>query len=408
MLNQSCTCLLFLVAAMTAVAAAEENPATVKAGSDGFSLGSADGLYQLRFSGLLHVDGRYFADDSAPGEDSEFVLRRARLTFDGKFGKGVGFRLRPEAANGVTQLIDAYVDAKLGDSVTLRAGKFKPPIGLERLQSANELRFIERSFVTELVPSRDVGIQLSGALAGATWDLGIFNGVSDGRTGDVGEDGNQELAARLFAEPIKRSDSSRTSLGLGIGASYGNREGTATAPLFAGYRSPGQNTVFNYRGGADATFADGERWRLSPQAYWYTGPFGVLGECVRNSQNVSRTTADRTAVLEHDAWQITGEWNVTGEDTAYRGTPPAGTVQLVARVQGLDIDDAAFDAGAASFADPTAAIRSARTAGLGVNWFPLSGIKTSLVYELTRFDGGSPDGDRSDEQLVLMRVQLAY
>lgn len=408
MLTRFCTYLLFLVAATTAVAAMDENSAQLKAGSDGFSIGSADGQYQLRLSGLLHVDGRYFADDSAPGEDSEFVLRRARITFDGKFGKGVGFRLRPEAANGVTQLIDAYADTKLGDSLTLRAGKFKPPIGLERLQSANDLRFIERSFVTELVPSRDVGIQLSGVLKSATWDVGLFNGVSDGRTGDVGEDGNQELAARVFAEPIKRSDASRTTLGLGVGASYGNREGSPTAPLFAGYRSPGQNTVFNYRGGADATFADGERWRLSPQAYWYTGPFGVVGEWVRNSQSVSRAVADRTAVLEHDAWQVTGEWNVTGEDTAPRGTPPAGTLQLVARLQGLDIDEAAFDAGAASFADPTAAIREARTAGLGVNWFPLPGIKTSLVYELTRFDGGAPDGDRSDEQLVLMRVQLAY
>jgi phosphate-selective porin OprO/OprP len=408
MLNQFCACLLLLVAAVTAVAATEDNPATIKAGSDGFSLSSADDQYQLQIRGLLHVDGRYFVADSAPGEDSGFVLRRARLSFDGKFGKGIGFRLRPEASNGVTQLIDAYVDATLGDSVTLRAGKFKPPVGLERLQSANDLRFIERSFVTELVPSRDVGVQISGSVIGAAWDLGIFNGVLDGRTGDIGEDGNQELAARLFAEPFKRSEFSRTTLGLGIGASYGNRDGTSTSPLLSGYRSPGQNTIFSYRGGADATFADGERWRISPQAYWYHGPFGILGEWVCSTHNVSRAIAGRTAELDQDAWQITGEWNITGDDTNYRGAPPAGTIQLVARVQGLDIDDAAFDAGADSFADPAAAIRHARTAGLGLNWFPLSGIKTSLVYELTRFDGGSPDGDRSDEQLVLMRVQLAY
>ena len=38
------------------------------------------------------------------------------------------------------------------------AGKFKVPVGLERLQSANDIRFVERAFPTSLLPNRDLGV----------------------------------------------------------------------------------------------------------------------------------------------------------------------------------------------------------------------------------------------------------
>ena len=385
-----------------------ENAAVAASGTSGFSLQSGDGQYQLQIRGLLHVDGRYFPGDGAPEADNEFLLRRARWSVDGKFGKRIAVLLRPESSNGVTQVIDAYIDAKIRDNVSLRAGKFKPPVGLERLQAATDLRMIERSLVTELVPTRDIGLQLSGTASRISWAVGIFNGVADGRSGDLGDDGKLEVAARLFAEPFVRRNSGDSVFGFGVGASTGSRAGSPSTPLFSSYRSAGQNAIFFYRGGTDATFADGERWRISPQAYWYRGPFGVLGEWARVGHAVRRALVDRSDDLVHDAWQISGEWNITGEHTGYRGAPAPGTIQLVARIECLTIDDSAFAAGADSFADPAAAVSEARSMGLGINWFVWPGLKTSLVYRHTDFTGGALAGNRPDEQLVSARMQFAF
>ena len=388
--------------------ATAEDDGTAGAGPQGFALSSADEKWELRLRGLLHLDGRAFADDSAPDDDNEWLLRRLRPTLEGSFGERIEFRLMPDFGGGDAQIVDAWVATRLDGGIILRAGKFKPPVGLERLQSASSLRMVERSIVTELVPNRDIGVQLSGGGERLNWAAGIFNGVDDGRSGDQDDDGNQEVAVRLFGEPFKSADS---VLGLGVGASYGRTDGNVVAPLLAGYRSPGQNTVFLYRIGTDGTFADGQRRRVSPQFYWYRGPLGLMGEWVRVSQDVRRTGAgfDRTETLDHEAWQITGEWFLTGEKAGFRDPlAAAGAVQLVARLSRLTIDDDAFTGGDTSFANPAIAASAADTWAVGVNWFPIEGLKSSLVYQQTSFDGGGGTGDRPDEKGFFVRLQHGF
>ena len=400
---------VLLATSIPANPAIAADPGRVDADSSGFSLSSADEAWELRLRGLLHVDGRYFADDSAPDNDNEWLLRRVRLQLEGNFGERIQFRLMPDFGGGDEQIVDAYVDARLGGGFTLRAGKYKPPVGLERLQSATSLRMVERSIVSELLPNRDIGVQLSGGER-LSWAVGIFNGVDDGRSGDQDDDGNQEVAVRLFAEPLKSDDS---VFGIGIGATFGSSEGNALVPLLNTYRSPGQNAIFLYRVGLDGTFADGERVRLAPQFYWYNGPLGLLGEWARVSHDVRRVGADfdRSETLVHEAWQLTAEWFLTGDQAGYRDPrSAAGAVQLVARVSQLTIDDAAFAGGASSFANPTLAASSADTWGVGVNWYPIDGLKGSLIYQQTSFEGGGAltGGDRRDEKALFVRLQHGF
>lgn len=395
----------FVVLLSAATGTGFADSGVVKADAKGFAFASADGNFSLQVRGLLQVDARLFTGDDIAGEDDEFLIRRARLSFDGRFGERLAFRLRPEASSGVTTWIDAYVDWSVNDNLVLRAGKFKPPVGLERLQSASDLRLVERSFVTELVPSRDVGLELSGTRSALAWQVGIFNGVNDGRTADINDDGKFELAARVFFEPIKATNDSDTTLGFGVSGTAGERLGSLGVPLLSGIRTPAQETAFRYRGGADGTFADGNRYRVSPQAYWQTGPFGVLAEYGWMNHEVRR--ADRLGEVDHEAWQLTAEWNLNGAQTAFRGAPTPGTWQLVAQVQGLAIDDAAFDGSDASFANAAEAVSDAFSAGLGLNWFVMPGLKVSFVYRQTAFDGGAATGDRPDERVILTRVQFS-
>jgi phosphate-selective porin OprO/OprP len=387
------------------------------AGPGGFSLQSADGAWRLRLRGLVQTDGRVFADDSAPNEDSEWLLRRVRPTLEGSFGERVAFRLMPDFGGGRTEVPDAWIDVTLKDGLVLRAGKFKPPVGLERLRSANHLQLIERSIVTELVPRRDIGVQLSGGSGRLDWAAGFFNGVIDGGSGDEDPDGKQDLAVRVFSHPFAEAEGRPVLAGLGVGvsASFGSTDGVAgSQPLLPGYRSPGQNVVFGYRAGVDGTLADGERLRVSPQFYWYRGPVGLMGEWARVSQDVRRSSAtfDRTATLDHEAWQLTANWFMTGEMAGYRDPNAAGAIELVARMSELKVDPNSFLDGAASFADPAVAVRRARTLALGVNWYPASGLKASLAYQQTDFHGGAGSGtalgDRPDEKVLLTRLQLYF
>ena len=400
---------------LLAAAGSAQNAETPKvdAASGGFALRSGDGLWTLRLRALLQVDGRAFDSDSAERGDNEWLLRRVRPTFEGTFGERVAFRLMPDFGSGRTEVPDAWVDVELADGgPVLRAGKFKPPVGLERLRAANHLQLIERSVVTELVPRRDIGVQLSGGDNRLSWAAGLFNGVIDGASADEDPDGKQDFAARIFSHPFARESAPGPLAGLGIGiaATHGSTDGTTTNPLLPGYRSPGQKVVFSYRNGVQGTVAAGERTRVAPQVYWYRGSFGLMGEAIRVSQDVRRAGAgfDRSAILDHEAWQLTGNWFITGETAGYRDPNAVGAIELVARLSDLSVDPDSFSGGDASFADPKTAVRRADTRAVGVNWYPHTAIKASLSYQHTSFTGGAAVGDRADERVLLARLQLYF
>src|SRR5690606_10458897 len=116
-------------------------------------------------------------------------------------------------------LQDAYVNARFWPEFQIQAGKFKEPVSLERLQSGANLLFIERSYPSQIAPNRDVGVQLHGELLGGSlnYQVGVFNGVADGGSGDVDTaDDDKDIAARIFAHPFKNTDIEALQ-GLGIG-----------------------------------------------------------------------------------------------------------------------------------------------------------------------------------------------
>ncbi len=400
-------------------AAAEKakTSSTVTSGKDGFSIKSADGAYVLKLRGYAQFDGRFYqADDQRPATDT-FILRRVRPMFEGTVFKIFDFRIMPDFGQGSTVLFDAYIEGRFSPAFRVRAGKFKPPVGLERLQSATDTLFIERAFPTALVPNRDLGIQLSGDLAGGgvTWAAGYFNGVPDGANLDVDAEDRKDAAARVFFTPFAKGTGPLKNLGFGVAASQGQQKGTLTSPGLAAYRTPGQQTFFSYRTDGTTTgtvIAAGDRRRFSPQAYLYTGPFGLLAEYVTSSQEVRR--GDAVADLENKAWQVAGSWVIAGGEPSFRAVAPKqpfdpaahtwGAFELVARVSRLEVDDDAFPL----FANPASAASSAESRGLGINWYLNRSLRVALNYEVTEFEGGAASGDREDEKVLLSRFQISF
>ena len=133
----------------------------------GFSIQSADGQNQLKLRGVMHVDGRFFDErrPEGPAPDT-WQATRVRPIVEGTVGGIYDFRFTPDFGQGKTIIQDAYVTARFLPQFQVTAGKFKAPVGLERLQSANDIRFVARAFPTSIAPNRDIGLQVGGNLLG--------------------------------------------------------------------------------------------------------------------------------------------------------------------------------------------------------------------------------------------------
>jgi phosphate-selective porin OprO/OprP len=419
--------------AATAAAAAAPR---ITVNASRFQIGSTDNSNFIRFRGTLHADYRGFGGDSVPETADTFLLRRVRPTFEGTFGNIYDFRFTPDFGGGRSIVVDAYVAARFNPAAVVTVGKFKPPVGLERLQSGADIRFIERGLPTNLVPNRDIGAQLSGDIAGGafSYQVGYFNGVTDGQSSDnlpspdVESDTGGDYAARVFFQPfINSSNFNLRGLGFGLGSTWQDLPGSSASTYLSSYRSAGQQNVFAYRANTatgttpnNATFANGQRLRLAPQFYYYRGSFGVLGEYTQVEQDVSRNVGGttRSDTLTNSAWQTQFSWFVTGEEESFRGFTPGstwqpgksgtGAIELVARYQELDVDDDAFTGGANSFANPATAITRETSYGVGLNWYPWNTVKLSINYDLTSFEGGAATGDRDDEQAIFSRFAINY
>lgn len=415
-----------------AEAAAGERNATprVTLGAGGFSVASPDTNFVFRLRGYVQTDVRAYPTDPVdPAVTDTFLVRRARPIFEGTTFGRLDYRVMLDFASQSSLstannalLQDAYANARLLPELQVQAGKFKEPVGLERLQSGANLLFIERGYPTQLLPNRDVGVQVHGDLAGGAlrYETGLFNGVADGGSGDFDPaDPDKDVAARLFAQPFRHAtDSPLAGLGFGIAGTYGEQSGALRS-----FSSSGLQRFFSYRTSSSSTapnvLADGVHGRLSPQLTYYRGPFGLLAEYAWSSQEVWQAGGGAGAGsrerLDHTGWQVAVSWFLTGEDNAFKTVSPRrpvnfrgggwGAFEVAARVSQLDVDDAAFPV----FADPARSASGALSAGLGLNWHLNRNLKLSANYEHTIFDAaqGNPY-DAHPENVVLVRAQFSF
>ena len=401
-----------------AAAKAKDSP-VVTAGKDGFSLSAPDKSFQLKLGGYIQADGRFFLDDSQKKETDQLLIRRARLIVDAKFYNDFSLRLQPDFGGSSPTLQDAYLDYAPLPEFGLRAGKFKTPVGLEFLQNDSQLFFAERGLPSQLVPNRDIGFEALGSIASGTvtYAVGIFNGVPDASNGDGDNTDDKDIAGRVFLHPFRIADiDALKNFGIGIAGSIGSQTGTAASPNLPSFKTAGQNTFFSYKNSTNANgiaYADGDRTRFTPQAYYYVGPFGILGEYVSSAQEVNNGKA--RAKLANTGYDVQAGLVLTGEDVSFNDVVPLqnfdpanghwGALELVARYSDLKIDGTAFS----NFADPSKSASEAKEISAGLNWYLNKNVKVLLDYGVTTFTGGAAKStDRPDEKLALARFQYAF
>lgn len=430
-----------------AEAARKETGSTAQGNREGFFLKSNDGDFQIKWRGYVHADARYFADDPDNRWGNSFLVRRVRPILEATAWKFYGVRILTDFANSAVSLLDAHVDVSFIPEAKLRIGKFKAPIGLERLQSATDLYLIENSFTTALVPNRDIGAQIHGDL----WDeslgyaLGIFNGAPDGGNRESDSTDHKDVTGRIFVHPFKKGGWDwLQNLGIGLAGSFGTLKGDSSSSNLAAVRSPAQLPIFSFLTLATASaavpatgvtparpavsrdqgtvHAFGNHVRLNPHAYWYSGSFGLIGEYVSSSHEVRKGRAGEVTELTQQAWQVTGSYYLTGEQPGFRAPRPRhplapqgstgsgiqglGALELVARVSRYQADGSAFP----TFANPRVSASEAISYGGGLNWHLSRAVKWAGNYEYTEFKDGAAatvnGGDRLPEHVLFTRLQF--
>jgi phosphate-selective porin OprO/OprP len=400
----------------------------VKVSDEGFSLSSQNHDYNLGLGGIIQGDGRFFTSGADKDVGSTFFLNRVRPILTGSLGKYYNFNITPDFGQGKVTLQDAYINMTYWDYASLRAGKFKAPLDLERLQSDRDLEFSERSEIQNLVPNRDTGFTLHGRLLDGRvfYDAALMNGVPNNTasdTNDLDNNDGKDFVGRIFATPFELSENRwLKGLGFGFAGSYGDERGNTTST----YKTYGMSTWFTYNKGVTAS---GLRARIEPQLYYYWRSFGLLAEYAQDEhslnrfitvgQNPNKRLINRTDTFTDTGYVVQGSYILTGEDANYGWVKPYhqfdprngfwGAWEVAARVSNVAAQSRQFQLG---FANPSVSAEEATEWSVGVNWYLTPNVKWQFDYANTFFNGGAgttaAPKDRPNESVFESQLQISF
>lgn len=175
---------------------------------NGFFIGSTDGNYLLKISGMLQVRFVYNHQNESPTDNDQygFEIRRAKVDLQGHvFDPSWQYQVEFSAAsNGgdFTLGENGWIQKTLGD-VKLRFGQFKPLFSREENVSSRRLLAVERSLVnSEFTVGTAQGLQAlyqqdKWRVAGS-----VIDGANTGNTSWSAEDSEYAFTGRLEFLPM--------------------------------------------------------------------------------------------------------------------------------------------------------------------------------------------------------------
>ena len=345
---------------------------------------ASSGDVALTIGGYVQVDGRLVSGPASRQPDG-LLLRRARLVFDAALRHGWHLRLQPDFGQGRVLVQDAYVGWARG-AATVRAGRFRPAFGTERMQSSSTLLFPERSIVNSLMPSRSFGAQLLFQRAGWRFGLGGFRTPIGSDAPAVDTDGDVNAVAGSGYDVLIRATHSRTWSGRYIDAQFavlaGSERGTMDAPALARVLSVAQQPILAFRNdGSDSgtVIAAGARQRVSAGVQ-FGGRRAVVGvEGALFRQRVERAGVAVMPVLGAATVRLARTWN--GDRSQVHDViprTPRGAMDLGLRAGLVQV----WGSGVAT-SITRASATFAQTAGLAVSWVPTPLTRLTVAYDIT-------------------------
>lgn len=350
------------------------------------SAGSA-AAFDVKPEARLHLDYAHHNADAKPLDDG-WAVRRATVGLKGKFNADWSFEAAYELSDdGHLRPRDGkFKDVTLSyegwNAVSITAGQFKVPFGLEELTSSNDISFIERALPVDAFGlSRRLGMGLDHQRANYTASAMVFGSVIEG------DERGRGAAVRLTAAPVH---SAQSVVHLGIAAV--TEKPDSKVDFDASPESRVADTDLVNTGG----ISDVSRiHRIGLEGAWRNGPFSLQSEWMR--AQVRRNAGHANANL--DGWYVAGSWVLTGESRPYKkgrfkGIEPAraaGAWELSARYSRIDLDDGQVRGG-----------RQHNTS-VGLNYYLGKNLRVMLNYIQAH---SQRRGINDDPRILLLRMQL--
>lgn len=308
-------------------AEAKKKTAVTAKYKDGIVFESGDGDFSATLNGRVHADYRYFGNESSNPTLTEsvtnsiantnnvpdtFELRRARIGMKAKFKKYYEAEVVGDFTSAGATIDVAYLNVAWWKEAQFRFGIFKMPMNLEELTSSNNIDFMERSFVNQLAPTKEIGLMLHGTpYKGITYALAGSNGNLKNAETDMREDG-KDILGRATINIAELLDNKDMVMHLGASFSQGDLpQGT----VGVNGRSEGRGvTFFSAPTLANSTFKSIDRSRYGVEGAVAYGPFKLQGEWLRANNSFSTNT--RNYSLDMDNWYAEALWTITGEKYA--------------------------------------------------------------------------------------------
>jgi len=397
-----------------------------------------DGGWTFKPRGRLHYDTGYVGlpGDYAANRNLGFNsrVRRVRLGAEGTMPGGFGYKVEADFANSAVNFGDVFLSYSPANApFVVRIGNFETLNGMEQISSSNNNSFLERAaFNDAFLNSRRLGAALAWHSGNDDWraEAGMFAAHSIDSTFD--NDGYIG-AARLVYAP--KALGGQLHFGLG----YQHREFASNGGI-AGVNTPSTGQVARYRARpntqlTDVRFVDTGNFAAKSdriigaeiagvfkglyfvgEGQWLKADAYRAGDRATGLDAFSGGNLAVTPTGDPSYFGAYGEigFFLTGETRGYRrgegiwtrtkvlnplNKGGSGAFQIAARVDHIDLDDAAlkngftsnFTTGIGSLAALPGRLGrggSQTSYLLGLNWYPIDYIRFMVNYGRIQVNGG--------------------
>jgi phosphate-selective porin OprO and OprP len=381
-----------------------------------------DKSYGFQIKARFQLDGHYFTDDTdgnGTARNDEFYVRRALITFKGTVGNW-NYVLTPNlvGASAAVGIDDAWIEYAFSDQLHIWGGRFPTLEGWEMYQSNGKLTFVERGLPSNLTTGREIGLMATGNAFNKIVNYGaaLIDGALDGNTqlNNVNLSGDMDVVGKITITPFAPMKGSvLAGLTVGASGSYGQENVTldGTTDKSISYKTAGRCTFLKIQTG---TLINGNRYRLNPQASYYYGPVGFVGEYLSSSYDMTRGGLKHS--IDNTGWTAQASWVVTGENASANGVKPNhpfslnaggwGALELAARFNALTGDKDLFTGTSSQILAASGSVQKAEAYAVGLKWYLTENLLWMLDYENTDFSGLG--ADKKTEQVVMTRVQVEF
>ncbi|MFA7420381.1 MAG: porin [Melioribacteraceae bacterium] len=387
---------------------AEKVPMGVEQRNGKLVFESKDGDYQWWFDSRLQFDGAIFFENKNPLSNGT-LFRRVTFATKAVLGKNWQAEVDLEFAEQLLELRDVWAQFTFPTvNLSLRAGNFKEPFGMERLNSSRLLTFLERSSVSSAFPrGRRVGVAARYWTDYAQVTAGVF-GHEPGTKIDKGttDEGFSANVRTSFA-PINENGKN-----LHIGAAYAYTIPDASpelAPNTIELNARTENYVFDPKFLHTGDIGDVNYYnRLGGELMGIYGQFYFQAEYMATKvvRWYGKEDVDVSGAYGMLVYNITGETRYYYADEGEVGPIEApkhswGALEVAFRYSTLDLNDLG------------AGIKGGKSKQMmfGFNYYPNLNIKLQFNYSIVDLDEYATSKGRlignDDHSFIQMRVQAS-